>query len=53
MVKVYQELLAEVDGERATFHRLVEWSMKLDAFATEDRSPNGRSPNVDRKGFER
>jgi hypothetical protein len=28
-VLILQEKLASIDGERATFHRLMEWSMKL------------------------
>ena len=31
MVMVQQSRIQEVEGERATFHRLVEWSMKLNA----------------------
>jgi hypothetical protein len=37
-IKLAEERLAEIDGERASFHRLVEWSMRVDAFAQESRS---------------
>lgn len=36
-VKIAQEKLEEVDAQRASVHRLVEWSMKLDPFAQEQR----------------
>jgi hypothetical protein len=39
MVKVAQEKLAEIDGERASFHRLLEWSSRIDPMAMEDRTP--------------
>lgn len=41
LVDAAKEKLAEVDGERASFHRLLEWSMRLDAFAQENREPRG------------
>lgn len=40
-VKSRQERLNEVDAERASLHKLMEWSMKLDPYAQEDRSPDG------------
>lgn len=42
-VKARQELLREIDADRASLHKLMEWSMKLDAYAQEDRSPDGGS----------
>jgi hypothetical protein len=39
MVKVAHEKLAEIDGERASLHRLLEWSMRVDPNAREDRAP--------------
>lgn len=36
-VKIAQEKLEEIDAQRASVHRLVEWSMKLDPFAQEQR----------------
>jgi hypothetical protein len=41
LVDAAKEKLAEVDGERASFHRLLEWSMRVDAFAQENREPRG------------
>lgn len=38
MVKVAHEKLAEIDGHRATFHRLVEWSKELDPTVAEIRA---------------
>lgn len=35
MVLVQQSRIQEVEGERATFHRLVEWSMKLNTIGVE------------------
>jgi hypothetical protein len=34
-VKLVQEKLAELDGQRASLHRLIEWSMRLDPRAAE------------------
>lgn len=39
LVKVRMEHLAEIDGERALFNRLIEWSKALDPFAQENRQP--------------
>ena len=36
-VKIVQEKLEEIDAQRASVHRLVDWSMKLDPFAQEQR----------------
>lgn len=36
-IALAKEKLEEIDGERASFHRLVEWSMRVDAFAQEQR----------------
>lgn len=38
-VEITKERLAELDATRASFHRLVEWSAKIDPAATEDRAP--------------
>lgn len=38
-VKIVQEKLEEIDAQRASVHRLVDWSMKLDPFAQEQRNP--------------
>lgn len=37
-IKLAEEELQEVDGERASFHRLVEWSARTDPFAQESRT---------------
>lgn len=37
MIGVAHELLAEVDGERASLHRLADWSAKVDPSASEER----------------
>lgn len=34
-VKIIQERLAELDAQRASLHRLLEWSMRLDPMAAE------------------
>lgn len=34
-VRLAEEKLAEVDGERASLHRLLEWSARVDPFAQE------------------
>ena len=34
-VKIVQERLAELDAQRASLHRLLEWSMRLDPMAAE------------------
>jgi hypothetical protein len=40
-VKVIGERLEEIDATRASFHKLVEWSAKVDPAAAEERSGNG------------
>lgn len=42
-VKISQEKLEEIDAQRASMHRLVDWSMRLDPFATEQREPTKRA----------
>lgn len=42
MVKVQAERLEEIDGRRASLHRLMEWSMKLDPLAI--RQPDKFAP---------
>lgn len=37
-VRLAEEKLAEVDGERASLHRLLEWSMRVDPFAQESKT---------------
>lgn len=37
MIEVARELLSEIDAERASLHRLADWSLKLDPAAAEDR----------------
>lgn len=34
-VKIVQERLAELDAQRASLHRLIEWSMKFDPLAAQ------------------
>lgn len=34
-VKIIQERLAELDAQRASLHRLIEWSMKFDPLAAQ------------------
>jgi predicted NAD/FAD-binding protein len=34
-VDIWKERLEEIDGQRATLHRLLEWSMRLDPAAAE------------------
>lgn len=43
-VKICQEKLQEIDAQRASVHRLVEWSMRLDPFAQEQREPRAGLP---------
>jgi hypothetical protein len=38
LVNAQSELLKELDGERASLHRLIDWSMKLDPYAVEGQS---------------
>jgi hypothetical protein len=40
IVRAALERLAEVDGERASLHRLIDWSMRLDPHAQEGREPS-------------
>lgn len=35
LVNASEELLKEIDGERASLHRLIDWSAKLDPYAAE------------------
>ena len=35
VVDMWKERLEEIDGQRASLHRLIEWSMKLDPLAAE------------------
>jgi hypothetical protein len=43
LVKAAQQRMEELDAHRATFHRLVEWSMRLDPFAQEQRETPRRA----------
>ena len=40
-VEIAKERLAEIDATRASFHRLVEWSARVDPNAEHDREPKG------------
>lgn len=42
MVKAAHARLDELDGERASLHRVVEWSLRLDPHAAEIRGGNQR-----------
>jgi hypothetical protein len=42
LVKAQEELLKEIDGERASLHRLLDWSMKLDPYADEGQVERSR-----------
>lgn len=44
LVKVQEELLRQIDGERASLHRLIDWSAKLDPYATEGQRDSGPQP---------
>ena len=35
MIAVQQSHISEIEGERASFHRLMEWSMKLNAMGVQ------------------
>lgn len=39
IVRAALERIAEVDAERASLHRLIDWSMRLDPHAVEAREP--------------
>ena len=39
MVKAAQERLNEIDANRQSLNRLVEWSQRIDPMAMEDRTP--------------
>jgi hypothetical protein len=39
LIEITKERLEEIDATRASFHRLIEWSAKIDPAAQEDRSP--------------
>lgn len=43
MIDVAREHLAEIDAERASLHRLADWSAKVDPTASEDRDPVRRA----------
>lgn len=43
MVDAAKERLAEIDADRASLHRLVEWSMRLDPYAQEQRRQEARA----------
>jgi hypothetical protein len=38
-VEAIKERLEEIDATRASFHRLIEWSARIDPAAQEDRAP--------------
>lgn len=44
IVRAALERIAEVDGERASLHRLIDWSMRLDPLAAEQ--PSGASSPI-------
>lgn len=35
MVEAAEQLLSQIDAERASLHRLIDWSARLDPYATE------------------
>lgn len=41
LVEMQQELLKEIDAERASLHRLVDWSMKLDPGPGSEQASEG------------
>jgi hypothetical protein len=43
VVDAQVERLKEIDGQRASLHRLVDWSMRLDPFAQDDRGEQRRA----------
>lgn len=43
MMHAQEELLKEIDGERASLHRLIDWSARLDPFASEGQQERVRA----------